>query len=99
GLKKSWLSLIRALYIIGYYDEAASQIRESEQFIDQSVDFLYYEALVLFAKGKSKDAMIILEDALQEAPRKIKIIEELQPDLLHRNAIIDLIATYKKPKK
>lgn len=99
GLKKSWLSLIKALYIIGYYEEAAAQIKESEQFIEQSVDFIYYEALVLFAKGKSKEAMFKLEDALQEAPRKVKIIEELQPDLLHRNAIIDLIAKYKKSKK
>jgi tetratricopeptide (TPR) repeat protein len=99
GFKKSWLSLIKALYMIGYYEEAGAQIKESEQFLDQSADFIYYEALVLFAKGKTKEAMIKLEDALEEAPRKIKIIEDLQPDLLHRNAIIDLIAKYKKSKK
>ncbi|MBL7704926.1 MAG: tetratricopeptide repeat protein [Taibaiella sp.] len=97
--KKSWLSLIKALYLFGYYDEAATQVKESANFFEPSADFIYYEALILFAKGKSKEAMLKLEDAIEEAPRKIKIIEELQPELLQRNAVIDLISKYKKTKK
>ncbi len=97
--KKSWLALIKALYVFGYYDEAATQLKESENFFEPNADFIYYDAMILFAKGKSKEAMIKLEDALQEAPRKLKIIEDLQPDLLQRNAVIDLIAKYRKSKK
>lgn len=97
--KKSWLALIRALYVFGYYDEAANQLKESENFFEPNADFIYYEALILFAKGKSKEAMIKLEDALQEAPRKLKIIEDLQADLLQRNAVIDLVSKYRKTKK
>lgn len=99
AFKKSWLALIKALYVFGYYDEAAGQLKEAGNFFEPNADFIYYEAMILFAKGKSKEAMIKLEDALQEAPRKLKIIEGLQPDLLQRNAVIDLVAKYRKPKK
>jgi len=97
--RKSWLSLVRALYLFGFHDEALVQMEESTNYIDRPTDYLYFEALLLFAKGKTKAAMLKMEEAIQIAPRKLKIIEELNPDLLQRNSIIELRSKYKKNKK
>lgn len=97
--KKSWLSLIKALYLFGYYAEALEQLRESENFFNRNAEFKYYESLILFAQGKSKEAMLILEDALESDPRKFKLIETLKPELLQRNAVMELVAKYIKSKK
>ncbi|WP_129020348.1 tetratricopeptide repeat protein [Edaphocola flava] len=99
NFKKSWLALIRCLYLFGFYEEALEQLIESRNFCEQSADFLYYHSVILFAQGKTKDAMLKLEDALEEAPRKLKIVEELNADIMHRKAVIDLVAKYKKSGK
>ncbi|HRP89746.1 MAG TPA: tetratricopeptide repeat protein [Edaphocola sp.] len=97
--KKAWLSFLKALYIFGFPEELLAQLKQGNAITDLGADYYYFEALGLFAIGKTKEAMIKLEDGLQENTRKIKIIEELQPDLLQRKSVVDLITKYKKPSK
>lgn len=48
--------------------------------------------------GKTKEALIVLEDALQENLSKLKIFTQLNPDYIKRAAVAELIAKYKKTK-
>ena len=40
-------------------------MEESANYIDRPTDYLYFEALLLFAKGKTKAAMLKMEEAIQ----------------------------------
>ncbi|HTO15075.1 MAG TPA: CDC27 family protein [Edaphocola sp.] len=97
--RKGWLSYIRALYIFQSYRDVLKKLKEAVEYISLGAEFFYYDALALFALGKTKEAMIRLEDGLQENIKKVKIIEELQADLLQRKSVVDLIAKYKKVNK
>lgn len=94
--RKSWISLIRALYVFKLYDEALDNLEEAMKVCEYHAEFSYFHAAILFAMGKSKEALIKLEDGLAASPRKLKILTDLQPEVLQRKSVIDLIATYKR---
>jgi len=96
--KSSWLALIKCLFLTKDYKEALAQIDLAEQTIGSKADFDYYHAAVLFAQGKSKEALIYLEDALSEAPAKLKLLTEIDPDVLQRKSVAGLVARYKRKK-
>ncbi len=54
------------------------------------------KATVLFEKGKTKEALIQLENGLTESVSKVKIFTQLNPDYIKRSAVSELIAKYKK---
>jgi hypothetical protein len=54
---------------------------------------------ILLASGKTKEAIIYLEKALQLSPKGLKKFIELNPSLLQNQNVVDTIARYKKPKK
>ena len=96
GNKTTWIALIRGLYLAGYYEEALTQMEVARENCGDKVDFRYYQSALLLELGKSKEAMLQLEKALKEAPAKVKIFTELNPEYLRRNTVADLIAKYKK---
>jgi tetratricopeptide (TPR) repeat protein len=96
GNKSTWVALIRGLFIAGYYDDALTQISMARAHCGDKPDFDYYSAAVLIEMGKSKEAMLVLEQALREAPSRIKIFTELNPEYLRRSGVVELIAKYKK---
>jgi hypothetical protein len=46
--------------------------------------------------GKSKQALLYLENALSNNPNHIKYLIEINPSVLQNQQIVDLIARYKK---
>ncbi|PZF73219.1 tetratricopeptide repeat protein [Taibaiella soli] len=96
GNKTTWVALMRGLYLSGFYDEALTQIEVAREHCGDKPDFRYYQAACLFELGKAKEAALQLEKALKEAPRKLKIFTELNPEYLRRSAVTELIAKYKK---
>ncbi len=74
-----WEALIRCLFLSEYYDEALKQIERAESFIEGKPVFIYYKALVNFAMGKIKQALIYLEDALSESPARLRKIRQTPP--------------------
>jgi len=99
GNKTTWVALIRGLYIAGYYEEALTQIEVAREHCSDKPDFRFYQAAVLLELGKSKEAMLQLAKALKEAPSKVKIFTELNPEYLRRTAVTELIGKYKNKKK
>lgn len=96
GNKTTWVALIRGLFLAKYYEEALTQLAIARSHCGEKPDFSYYHAAILMEMGKSKEALLQLELGLREAPGRIKIFTELNPENLRRSAVVDLIGRYKK---
>jgi tetratricopeptide (TPR) repeat protein len=96
---RGWESLIRCLYKAGYFDEAARQCLAALQATDYKPVFSYLYSIVLFALGKSKEALHHLQNGLTSAPRLVKKFIEQNPAILQNNSVVDMLAQYKKKKK
>ncbi|MBS1615970.1 MAG: hypothetical protein JST06_07630 [Bacteroidetes bacterium] len=96
GNKSTWVALIRGLFIAGYLSDALTQISIARDHCGPKPDFEYYAAAVLIEMGNTKEAMITLEHALKEAPNRVKVFTELNPEYLRRSAVAELISRYKK---
>ena len=95
---KGWKELIICLYNSGFFEEALEQVENAERIIKKPL-LLYYKTAILFQLGKSKEALIVLEQALQNNPKQLKQLIELNPSLLQKQAVVELIARYKKSSK
>jgi tetratricopeptide (TPR) repeat protein len=96
---RGWESLIRCLYKAGYFEEAARQCLAALQATDYKPVFSYLYSIVLFALGKSKEALQHLQNGLARAPRLVKKFIEQNPAILQNNSVVDMLAQYKKKKK
>lgn len=96
GNKTTWIALIRGLFIAGYWEDALTQISIAVDHCGNKPDFTYYSAAILIEMGKVKEAMIALESALREAPNRVKVFTELNPEYLRRSSVAELIGKYKK---
>ncbi len=94
-----WEALIRCLLKAGLYEEAIEQCVAAMKATDGKPVFLFYYSTVLFAMGKSKDALLKLEMAMDKAPKLLKKFIELNPSILQNNQVVDIVARYKKGKK
>lgn len=96
--KTNWMALLKSLMLTERYEEALLQLQDANDIIGQKPDFDYYHAGILFALGKTKEAMLFLEKALNAAPQKLKILIEIQPELLQRQSVASLVTKYKRKK-
>jgi tetratricopeptide (TPR) repeat protein len=94
-----WEALIRCLYQSEFYSEARQQVTAAIDITNGKPVFLFYLSAILFAMGKSKEALVYLETAMQTSPKTLKKFIDLNPSLLQNPNIVDVIARYKKSKK
>jgi len=93
--KSGWEALIRCLYKAEYYEEAIVQIQAALRITNGKPLFLFYKSIVLFALGKSKEAILYLERAMEKAPKLLKNFVGLNPSILQNQQVVDLLAKYK----
>lgn len=91
-----WEALIRCLYKEEYFDEALDQIAAAQSVAGDKPIFLFYKSAVLFGVGKSKEALLVLQNAMEVSPRTLKKFIELNPTILQNQQVVDIIAFYKK---
>ena len=77
-------------------DEALEQADAALQITNGKPIFLFYKASILFAKRKSKEAIMQLEKAMTQAPKLLKKFIELNPSSLQNQLVVDVIAKYKR---
>jgi tetratricopeptide (TPR) repeat protein len=94
-----WKELIKCLYEAEYFEEALEQVYNAQKNTHYKPLFTFYKSAVLFSLGKSKEALLQLELAMQKSPALIKQFIELNPSHLQHQAIVELIASYKKKQK
>jgi tetratricopeptide (TPR) repeat protein len=93
-----WESLIRCLYEGGFFEEAELQVELAENRLGAKPIFIYYRSAILFAMGKNKEGLLHLEAAMQASPKLLRKFIELNPVILQNQAVVDLIATYKRKR-
>ena len=85
-------ALIRCLIKADMLEEADKQARLSYQVTGLKPIFLYYHAAVLFASGRHKEGMLVLENAMTRDPKGIKKFIALEPSILQNTQVVELIA-------
>ena len=91
-----WESLIRCLYQAKFYPEASQQTLAAIKHTNGKTVFLYYLSAVLFAMNKPKEALLFLEKALTASPKGVKKLVQLNPSILQKPQVVDMIARYKR---
>jgi tetratricopeptide (TPR) repeat protein len=94
-----WEALIKCLLKAEFFDEALNQSTAAFKATDGKPVFLFYQSTALFANGKSKEALLKLEIAMEKAPKLLKKFIELNPAILQNNQVVDIVARYKKGRK
>ncbi len=93
-----WESLIRCLYKAGWMEEALEQTEAALKVTNGKALFVFYKAAVLFSLGKTKEAILQLEQALNTSPKLLKKFVELNPAILRNQSVVDLLARFKRNK-
>ncbi len=91
-----WEALIRCLYKADFLDEAKEQVMAALQVTQGKPLFMFYLSNILFAMGKSKEAIQYLERAMEKAPRLLKRFVELNPSILQNQQVVDILAKFKR---
>jgi tetratricopeptide (TPR) repeat protein len=93
-----WTELIRCLYKAELLEEAWEYAGFAYEQTDGKSVFIFYKSAILFALGKSKEAILQLEQGMQKNPKQVKKFIELNPALLQNQQVVDIIARHKKKK-
>ena len=92
----SWESYIFTCYEAGSLEDAQGIAVTALQQTGGKPVFLYYRAALLFALGRQKAALSVLESALQAAPRQFRKLATLDASLLGHPSVAELVARYRK---
>jgi tetratricopeptide (TPR) repeat protein len=95
---QGWEALLRCLYKGGYYEEALEQTDRAIELTKGKPLFYFYKTAVLFAMGKTKEALLQLEQSMQVSPKLLKKFVELNPSILQNQQVVDVIARFKRNK-
>ncbi|MCY7311730.1 MAG: hypothetical protein SGI96_07605 [Bacteroidota bacterium] len=93
-----WESLICCLYKAGYFEEALEQTEAALKITNGKPLFIFYKAAVLIKMGKTKEAILQLEEAMRQSPKLLKKFVELNPAILQNQQVVDVIARFKRNK-
>ena len=93
-----WEALIRCLYKANFLDEAREQVMAALQVTQGKPLFMFYLSNILFAMGRSKEAIQYLERAMEKAPKLLKRFVELNPSILQNQQVVDILAKFKRNK-
>ncbi len=96
--KTFWTALIRGLYRSERFEEALHKLEYAKLNTGPHGDYDYLKAALLIEMGKTKEALIHLEEGLSQKPRRLKVFTDLNPEYLRRTAVAELISRYKKKK-
>jgi tetratricopeptide (TPR) repeat protein len=93
-----WIELLKCLYKAELFDEALEYAGFAYEQTDNKPVFLFYKSAILFAMGRSKEAVLQLEDGMQRNPKLVKKLIELNPAILQSQYVVDIIARFKKKR-
>ena len=93
-----WMELLKCLYKAELLDEALEYAGFAFEQTDGKVVFIFYKSAILFAMGKSKEAILQLEQGMVQNPKLVKKLIELNPSILQNQQVVDVIARFKKRK-
>ena len=96
---KGWKELIKCLFDAEFYEEALEQIYNAQKSTENKPLFIYYKSAVLFAMGKSKEALLQLQLGLETNPSLTRQFIDLDASLLQHSSVSEMISNYKNSQK
>jgi tetratricopeptide (TPR) repeat protein len=93
-----WEGLVRCLYKAELYEEAYVQAEVAQLATKGKPLFSYYKTAILLAQGKTKEAILQLEQAMLTAPKQLRKMIELNPAILQHQLVVDVVARFKRNK-
>jgi len=93
---KGWRELIKCLYNNELYEEALQQVQNAVKNTTNKPVLLFYKIAVLFALGRLKEALDLLETAIHSNPKMIKHLIDLSPSILQNQQVSLILAAHKK---
>lgn len=93
-----WDALIRCLYAAKNFDEAEKHVNAALKVTMGKPVFLFYQCAILFAQGRSKEALLMLENAMEKAPKMLRKMLLLNPSLLQNQQVVDIVARFKRTR-
>ncbi len=94
-----WEALIKCLINANNLDDAEERCIAGMHHTGYKPIFYFYYTAILFAQNKNKEALLQLENAMRVAPKYLKKLLEIYPNVLQNNQAVDIISRYKKSRK
>ncbi|MFT3681592.1 MAG: tetratricopeptide repeat protein [Ferruginibacter sp.] len=91
-----WIELLKCLYNAGCFEEGSEYVDHAIQLTKGKPVFYFYKCAFLLATGKSKEAILQLEAGMEQNPKLVKKLVELNPSVLQSQLVVDVIARFKK---
>jgi tetratricopeptide (TPR) repeat protein len=95
---KGWIELLRCMYKGELFEEGADYAGFAYEQTESKPIFIYYRSMFLFAMGKTKEAIIQLENGLAINSKLIKKFIEINPSILQHHQVVELLAKHKKKR-
>jgi tetratricopeptide (TPR) repeat protein len=96
--QKGWMEMLNCLYYAKCFEEGLEYVEIAYRQTAAKPVFLFYKAAFLMAFGKSKESILQLEQAMHVDPKQIKKFFQLNPSLMQVNAVVDVVARFKRSK-
>lgn len=93
-----WMALLDCLLQGGFVEDALEYSDLAFEHTDGKPVFVFYKSAALFLLGKSKEALLQMEKGMHAAPKLVKKLYELCPNILQNQQVLDVIARFKKGK-
>jgi tetratricopeptide (TPR) repeat protein len=94
-----WEALIKCLIKANQLVEANERCLAALHFTNQKPVLFFYYTAILFAQNKNKQALLQLENAMNIAPKFLKKLLDLNPNILQNTRVVDIVVRYKKIKR
>lgn len=93
-----WIELLKCLFKGELYEEGLEYANFAIEQMESKPIFIFYKSIFLFAAGKTKEALLWLENGMNINPKLIKQIIEVNPEILQQQQVVEIIARHKKKK-
>ncbi len=94
-----WTELLKCLLQAEMYAEGIEYAQFAHEQTDGKPVFIFYKSVFLFADGKTKEALLTLENGMNIAPKLIKKFLTLDPSLMQNRQVVEIIARFKNKKR
>jgi tetratricopeptide (TPR) repeat protein len=96
--KKAWELIVQCLIYNNQLKDALLFCDEAFDACSNNIKYVYYQSYILLLMGKSKEALVLLNRALQQSPKQLKGLIEFAPALMQNQKVVAVIAKYKTKK-
>lgn len=93
-----WMALLQCLFQEGLYSEGLHYLAQAMELTNHKPILQFYRVAFLLETGKTKEAILQLENAMALQPKNLRKLMELYPAIMQHQAMVEVIARFKKSR-